>query len=162
MTTEHRSIQRRNNLTYNKTAETRRSLHKTKKEEEMTTTKHRPKILQDPTNQVSLYKRTAKTRRNLHKKTEQKMTTTVKNSGRRQRRSRIDSRNKESRVQQTTKPTKTRRDFAEKNSTIQLLCASISIYQQKGKSSSILLLITCQSISSAFQYLLLPHTKSQI
>lgn len=96
------------------------------------------------------------------KKTEQKMTTTVKNSGRRQRRSRIDPRNKESCVQQTTKPTKTRRDFAEKNSTIQLLCASISIYQQKGKSSSILLLITCQSISSAFQYLLLPHTKSQI
>jgi hypothetical protein len=68
MTTEHRSIQRRNNLTYNKTAETRRSLHKTKKEEEMTTTKHRSKMLQDPTNQVSLYKRTAKTRRNLHKK----------------------------------------------------------------------------------------------
>jgi hypothetical protein len=31
MTTEHRSIQRRNNLTYNKTAETRRNLHKTKK-----------------------------------------------------------------------------------------------------------------------------------
>jgi hypothetical protein len=90
------------------------------------------------------------------------MTTTVKNSGRRQRRSRIDPRNKESRVQQTTKPTKTRRDFAEKNSTIQLLCASISIYQQEGKSSSILLLITCQSISSAFQYLLLPRTKSQI
>jgi hypothetical protein len=31
MTTEHRSIQRRNNLTYNKTAETRRNLHKNKK-----------------------------------------------------------------------------------------------------------------------------------
>jgi hypothetical protein len=113
MTTEHRSIQRRNNLTYNKTAETRRNLHKTKKKrKETTTTKHRSKMLQDPTNQVSLYKRTAKTRRNLHKKTEQKMTTTVKNSGRRQRRSRIDPRNKESRVQQATKPTKTRRDFA--------------------------------------------------